>query len=102
MYIEFIFKKCVLQNHKMDKVRGDYASAYKLSRSTKDTKQRLHRRSLEQKELRRVEVDKRRNINDLSPVLESDVSQKEPNKDYKEKTPTKRTGNKQEKTTGRS
>ena len=86
----------------MDKVRGDYASAYKLSRSTKDTKQRLHRRSLEQKELRRVEVDKRRNINDLSPVLEGDVSQKEPNKDYKEKTPTRRTGNKQAKTTGRS
>ena len=73
------------------KATGDYASAYKLSRSTKDTKQRLHRRSLEWKEIRRGQADKRRNINtDLSPVLEGEQTLQR-DKSYCGKTPTKAT-----------
>ena len=88
----------------MERSRGDYSSAYKLSRAAKDTsKQRLHRRSLEQKELRHELVDRRRNINDLSPVLEGDVSQQQQqsSKDYRGRTPT-RPGKTQSKTAGTS
>ena len=75
------------------KVRGDYASAYKLSgsRSTVDKKTlRIHRRSVEQRELRHEAHNKRRPLVDLSPVHEGDQSNV--NKHYKDKTPVKTRG----------
>ena len=73
------------------KGRGDFATAYKLSRTGDDSSKRVHRRSLEWKETRRDLANKRRNIapNDLSPVLEGDMSQQPQDKSYKGQTPKK-------------
>ena len=73
------------------KARGDFATAYKLSRTGDDSSKRVKRRSMEWKEIRRDQADKRRNINsnDLSPVMEGDMSQQPQNKSYKGQTPAK-------------
>ncbi|KAL4235527.1 hypothetical protein ACF0H5_003924 [Mactra antiquata] len=72
-------------NH--NKARGDYATAYKLSGANTDKKeQRRQRRSIEQKEFREKIKNQRRNIVDLSPLHEADVTC---NKSYKDKTPVK-------------
>ncbi|XP_045160597.2 uncharacterized protein LOC123525537 [Mercenaria mercenaria] len=71
------------------KARGNYASAYKLSRSTINQKAlRRERRSIEQKELRHGEINKRRNLCDLSPLQEGDLTATQ-DKSYKDKTPQK-------------
>ena len=74
------------------KARGEYSSAYKLAGSTIDKKTlSLHRRSIEQKELRQGEHNKRRQLTDLSPVQEGDTTLNQ-NKHYKDKTPFKPKG----------
>jgi len=76
----------------MDSSKGKFASAYKLSKSTVDKKAlRLSRRSIEQRHLRNDEVNKRRNLNELSPLQESEASLLQ-NKSYKGRTPLKRHG----------
>lgn len=71
------------------KAKGNYSSAYKLSRSTINNKVvRRERRSIEQKELRHEEVNKRRNLCDLSPLQEGDATSAQ-DKSYKDKTPVK-------------
>lgn len=72
------------------KARGDYATAYKLSGAAVDKKaHRRLRRSIEQKEFRQEKINNRRNLADLSPLQESDVSC---NKHYHDKTPVKAKG----------
>lgn len=74
------------------KGRGHYASAYKLSRSATNSKAvRRERRSIEQKELRQEELNKRRNLCDLSPLHEGDMTITQ-DKSYKDKTPQKPRG----------
>ena len=78
------------------KGKGDFSTAYKLSRTADGPHKRLHRRSIEWKEIRRDQAEKRRNIsNDLSPVVEDNLSQQQQNKSYKGQTPTKRPGDTQ-------
>lgn len=74
------------------KAKGDYATAYKLSRSNLDRKEiRRQRKSLEQKQLRIEEVCKRRNLQDLSPLQEGELTLIRENS-YAGKTPVKRKG----------
>ncbi|XP_052776247.1 dentin sialophosphoprotein-like [Mya arenaria] len=69
------------------KARGEFASAYKLSRPKLNNKaQRRERRSIEQKEFRHVGLIRQRNLQDLSPLQEGDQTV---NKSYKGKTPVK-------------
>ncbi|KAK3592082.1 hypothetical protein CHS0354_019339 [Potamilus streckersoni] len=68
--------------------KSEFSSAYKMTTGIVDKKgMRLRRRSMEQKQMRRELTNKNRNIDNLSPLQEEDVSI---NKSYKEKTPIKR------------
>ncbi|KAH3693229.1 hypothetical protein DPMN_192632 [Dreissena polymorpha] len=71
------------------RAKGDFASAYKLSLATFDKKAvRRERRSIEQKEIRIEGINKRRNLQDLSPLQEIDQTINSTH--YKGKTPLKR------------
>lgn len=67
---------------------SEFSAAYKLKSgsSLKKKDARLHRRSIEWKSLRGEEVDKRRNLKNLSPLQEIKENQCSM---YKDKTPTK-------------
>lgn len=69
---------------------SEFSAAYKLKSgsSLKKKDARLHRRSIEWKSLRGEEVDKRRNLKNLSPLQEIKENQHLCSM-YKDKTPTK-------------
>lgn len=69
---------------------SEFSAAYKLKSgsSLKKKDARLHRRSIEWKSLRGEEVDKRRNLKNLSPLQEIKENQHQCSM-YKDKTPTK-------------
>jgi len=67
--------------------RGDFESAYKLSRANVDGRtKRRERRSIEQKETRHIGLNKRRNLQDLSPLQEGEQTIDD---GYHGKTPVK-------------